>query len=129
MPSVVARRRLWMVLVVALTASCTDGNTPHGAVESYLEALVASDTVRAINVSCAAWEEQARTEAASFESVQVSLEGMACAEAGTSGEYTLVTCTGKILAVYNGEQQELSLEGRTYRTLQEAGDWKMCGYQ
>ncbi|MEW6567898.1 MAG: hypothetical protein AB1449_06985 [Chloroflexota bacterium] len=123
--------RRWLVLAwltVALVG-CARGNTAPGAIRGYLEALVAGDAVRAINLSCAEWEEQARTEAASFEAVDVSLQDVACAEAGTAGPYALVTCRGRILAIYGGEQQELSLEGRTYRAVQESGDWKMCGYE
>ncbi len=124
------RPPVWRLLLlgVLVLSACASGNTAAQAVQRYLEALVAGDAVRAINLSCADWEEQARTEAASFEAVDVRLEDVSCSEAGVDGPYTLVTCRGRILAVYGGEQQELTLEGRTYRALQEAGDWKMCGY-
>ncbi len=125
--------RLWPILAIGglapTLAACAGGYTAPQAVQGYLEALVAADAVRAINLSCTAWEEQARTEAASFEAVDVSLEDVACSAAGVSGPYTLVTCSGRIVAIYGGEQQEIPLEGRTYRALNEGGDWKMCGYE
>lgn len=125
--------RVWRLLAIgglaSTLAACAGGYTAPRAVEGYLEATVAGDAVRAINLSCAAWEEQARTEAASFEAVDVSLQGLACSEIGVSGPHTLVTCSGRIVAVYDGEQQEIPLEGRTYRALEEGGDWKMCGYE
>jgi hypothetical protein len=120
----------WLIVLGFLLAACSGGGgTASGAIEAYLQSLVAGDPVQAVNLACAAWEEQARTEAASFESVEVSLEDLACQEAGASGEATLVSCTGRILAVYEGEQQEISLAGRTYRAVQEGGEWKMCGYE
>src|SRR3989304_5140363 len=124
------RQWRWLLILGALPAACGGGGgTAPGAIEAYLQSLIAGDAVQAVNLSSAAWEEQAHTEAASFESVEVSLVELACLEAGTSAEATLVSCTGSILAVYDGEQQELSLEGRTYRAVQEAGEWKMCGYE
>jgi hypothetical protein len=117
------------VLVLVLSACSRSGGSPSGAVEAYLQSLVTGDSVQAINLSCSDWEDQATTEAASFSSVEVTLEGLACQQAGTAGDAALVTCSGTIHAVYNGEQQDLPLEGRTYRALQEDGEWKMCGYQ
>lgn len=116
-------------LLALILASCASENSAPQAVQGYFEAVVAGDAVRAINLSCAEWEEQARTEAASFEAVDARLEDVSCSETGSEGPYTLVTCRGRILAVYGGEQQELTLEGRMYRALREGGDWKMCGYQ
>jgi hypothetical protein len=124
-------RLRWTLLAFSLLilAACSGGGgTSAGAVQGYLEALVAGDPVQVINLSCADWETQASIEAASFESVEVSLEDIACQESGADGEAALVTCSGTIHAVYNGEQQDLPLEGRTYRAIQEDGEWKMCGY-
>jgi hypothetical protein len=121
----------WALLALStlVMGACSGGGgTSAQAVQGYLEALVAGEAVEVINHSCAAWEEQAAIEAASFESVEVSLEGLACEETGADGEAALVACTGTIRAVYNGEQQELPLEGRTYRAVEEDGEWKMCGY-
>jgi hypothetical protein len=125
------RRLGWLIPSVLLLAACGgsagSGSAP-GAVEAYLRAIITGDATQVVNLSCPAWEADARTEAASFESVQVSLEGLACQEAGTEGDYTLVTCTGTIVAVYNGENQELPLAGRTYQAALVDGEWKMCGY-
>jgi len=123
--------RRWTALalcLMALAACSGGGGTPEGAVESYVNALIAGDSVEVINLSCAAWEEQAATEASSFESVEVTVDGLACQNTGADDEGARIACTGRIVAVYNGEQQELPLEGRLFRAVQEDGEWKMCGY-
>jgi hypothetical protein len=128
MPRLVKRLALLITAAGLLTACSGSGGSASGAVEAYLEAIVSGDSTQAVNVSCSAAEAQAQTEAASFASVEASLEGLACQEAGTQGEATLVTCTGKFVAVYNGENTEISLEGRTYQVIQEDGEWRVCGY-
>ena len=128
MPRLAKTLRL-LVLTAGLLSACSGGGgSASGAVEAYLEAIVSGDSTRAVNVSCAAAEAQAQTEAASFASVEASLEGLACQEIGVQGEATLVTCSGKFVAVYNGENTEISLEGRTFQVVQEAGEWRVCGY-
>jgi hypothetical protein len=126
-----------MVLVAAfgaillLLAACSGGQSsgPAAAVEAYLNALVSKDSDAVTNGSCAAWEAQARVEYDSFAAVTARLENLACQEGGKSGDFTLVTCTGQIIANYNGEDQAIDLSARTYQTVQEGGDWRMCGYQ
>lgn len=117
-----------LITAAGLLTACSGGGSASGAVEAYLEAIVSGDSTQAVNVSCSAAEAQAQTEAASFASVEASLEGLACQQAGTQGEVTLVTCTGKFVAVYNGENTEISLEGRAYQVIQEDGEWRVCGY-
>lgn len=122
------------VLVVspafALTAcgSGDVGSAPE-SIETYITALVAKDRDGAINASCAEWEESAKLESDSFAAVGPALEGLDCAEAGQEGDAVLVTCQGVINVTYNGEQQELPLEGRTYLAVQEGSEWRMCGYR
>lgn len=79
--------------------------------------------------SCAAWEAQAKTELASFSAVSVSLEDASCTESSEDGDYTLVSCTGKIVANYGNEILEIDLADRTYQAVYEAGEWRMCGYR
>lgn len=128
MPRRVVYRWIALVMVTIALSACGGRGTAAGAVEAYLQALITGDTTRVVNLSCPAWEEQAVTEAASFESVEVSLEGLACRDAGAEGESTLVSCAGKIVAVYDGENQEIDLAGRTYQATLVDGEWKMCGY-
>jgi hypothetical protein len=123
----------WLVLSLALAAAvlagCGGESSAPQAVENYLEALVAGDADRLVNLSCAEWETDARVEADAFDAVAPTLNDVSCQAAGTDGDYTLVSCTGAILATYNDERRELPLEDRTFRALFEGGEWRMCGYQ
>jgi hypothetical protein len=126
------------VVFIALCAvtllACSNGNAASGGsaaqtVQDYLQARVQGDLDKMINLSCADWEAQARVEAASFKSMKASLDGVACQDAGTSGQYALVSCTGKIVTSYNGESRDWSVSDHPYRVLKDDGDWRMCGYQ
>ena len=119
-----------LLLATLLLAACADQSSPTQAVEAYLQAQVAGDEDKLVSLSCAAWEEQAVAAAASFRSVEARLDNLACQEAGTEGDFTLVTCSGTIVIQYRGEDpREQSLPDLTYRALKEDGTWKMCGTQ
>jgi hypothetical protein len=105
------------------------GSNAAGAVEGYLQALVAKDTVKLANQSCKDWESQATLEMDSFQAVTAVLEGVACKETGKDGSTTYVNCQGNIVATYNNEKQSLDLSPRTYKVVQEGGEWRVCGYK
>jgi hypothetical protein len=118
------------VLLLSFLAGCSaPKNGAVQAVEGYLQAMVAKDNTRITSFACASWEAQAQTEADSFAGVSAQLQGLACQVSGQNGSTTLVTCSGKIVASYNGENTDISLAGRTYKAVQEGGEWRMCGYQ
>jgi hypothetical protein len=114
------------ILISACAAAPSAG--PEKAIETYLTALVNQDANRLITASCKTWEEKARLEADSFQAVKAKLDGMVCVNVGADGEFTRVTCTGKIVATYGNENQEIPLDRRTYLAGQEGGEWRMCGY-
>ncbi len=130
--------RMTRILLLILTASlavfslfaCSNGsNGPANAVKTYYQALVAKDSNQLANASCTAWEADGKTELESFGAVEVSLSDLSCQEDGKDGDFTLVSCSGKISANYNGEILEINLADHTYMTIQEGGDWRMCGYK
>ncbi len=120
-----------LILIIAasfLTAcASTNNSAPAKAVEDYLNTLVAKDADRLPTLVCGDWEEDALIELDSFQAVTARLDNVACTQAGTDGETALVNCTGKIIASYNNEDQELDLSVRTYQVVQEGGDWLVCG--
>lgn len=126
-----------LIALALLLAACggstsTTAATTSGAaktVEDYLAALVGQDADRISTLSCAGWEETALLELDSFQGVTARLDAPACAETGSEGDATFVKCGGKIIATYNNEDQELGLDARVYKVVQQGGDWRVCGYQ
>ena len=121
-------RRLTAGLIAPLLVACS-APSPADTVEAYLEALVDKDEIAAANLSCANWEAQARAEALSFDAVEVRLDQVVCQAPDPSGNTARVECSGKILANYGAEDQEIDLSVRAYMTVLEDGAWLMCGYQ
>jgi hypothetical protein len=117
------------ILLALLVAGCqADEQGAARAVESYLQARVASDVDRMTQLACPAWESQARVEAISFQAMNASLHGVVCSVDGRDGDYTRVTCSGKITTTYQGEAREWSVADQAYRTVLDGGEWRMCGY-
>ena len=117
------------ILVGFVLAACSGSSddAPAKAVEAYLNALVAKDENRLPTLVCADWEQDALIELDSFQAVTPRLDNASCKQTGTDGETALVQCTGKIIATYNDEDQELDLSTRTYQVVQDNGDWLVCG--
>jgi hypothetical protein len=113
------------------TAGPTASPTPDPAVEvvlAYLTARTKADAEEVTPLVCKAWKSAAVTEAISFRSMNARLEDVACIANGSSGAYTLVGCTGKMVTTYGGETRDWDLSSFVYQTLPEDGVWKMCGY-
>lgn len=122
---------LFILFLLGALSACTGGTQPTdaaSAVEAYNQALVDKDASRLANLSCAAWEGDAKNELDSFGAVQARLEAPNCQVIGEDGKYSLVSCTGKIIANYNGENMEINLGDRIYQVVDEGGEWRMCGY-
>lgn len=118
-----------LMFLISMLVGCQAGGSPSETVEDYLQAIIDGDWTRAVNLSCAAWEEGARTEANSFESIEARLEGVTCTSDGTEGDVQGVTCQGVIIATYGVEDRQLTLQGRVYNVVLEGSEWRMCGYQ
>jgi hypothetical protein len=118
-------------LVCLAFAACAsaDTNSAPKAIENYITALVDKDRDAAVNAACADWEDDATLESDSFAAVAPVLNGLACTASGTDGDATLVTCEGAIDVTYNNEVTQLPLDNRTYLAVEEAGEWRMCGYK
>jgi hypothetical protein len=117
------------ILVAVLLAACSGSSddAPAKAVEAYLNALVAKDENLLPTLVCGDWEQDALIELDSFQAVTPRLDNAACKQTSTDGDMALVNCTGKIIATYNNEDQELDLSVRTYQVVEDNGDWLVCG--
>jgi len=119
-----------LLLITSTLTACGPASTPADAVTGYLAALAKNDQSAAVASSCAAWEEQALAEGASFINVKVSLDDLSCQVVDETDTQATVTCTGKYKFSYDaGEDQELDLSGRMFSVIRENGEWRMCGYQ
>ena len=120
---------LFICLLVSMLAACgSTAGSPEGAVENYLEALVSTDEVAAVNSSCASWEQQAILESAAYQGVETQLENLECSLIALDGESALVSCEGQIRYSYAGGEDQLDeLGGRVFSVAVEGGEWKMCG--
>ncbi len=123
---------LLMALSLVFLTACqseAEADAPAQAVVNYIQALVAKDAAQLSETVCKAWEESALVELDGFTGVNIQTQDLSCATSGTDGADQLVDCTGKIVASYNGENQEFSVDRQTYRVTQEDGQWRMCGYK
>jgi hypothetical protein len=119
-----------MVLTMFLLSACGPSKDPAArAVEDYLVALSDKDANALTVRSCADWEASAPLEYDSMQAVETRLEGLSCEPTGTDGDTRLVQCQGKLLATYNGEDQEFDLSVRTYEVVQKGGEYLVCGYR
>lgn len=119
-------RLIFLALLLCLILAGCAGNTgPSQVIVQYLQARVASDVDKLRSLSCSDWEPQAILEADSFQGRNAKLQDVACQEDGKDGDYTIVSCTGKIVVTYQGESNQIPIS--SYRTIQEDGEWKMCG--
>ncbi|RPH75436.1 hypothetical protein EHM76_01665 [bacterium] len=116
-------------LTILFVSGCAAADSASQAVEGYLQALVENDGDRMVNLSCADWEDDARLDLDAFMGVTAHLENVACQAGETSSDTAAITCTGQIVASYNGEAQSFDISGRTFQVVQEAGAWRMCGYR
>jgi len=114
---------------VGLTACTGSGDAPALVVERYYQALAEKNQDLMINLSCGEWETNALMELDSFMTVETTLEDVTCETTNLDDIEAMVTCTGAISATYDGEARQFPLSGQIYLVIQEAGEWRMCGYQ
>ena len=119
---------IMMMTGILLTACSGSGDdAPAKAVEANHNALVAKEENRLPTLVCGDCEQDALIELDSFQAVTPRLDNAVCKQTGTDGDTALVSCTGKIIATYNNEDQEMDLSVRTYQVVQDNGDWLVCG--
>ena len=123
---------LSMLGLSILLSACSSSANSTGAVdavEGYITALASNDEASLSSLSCADWEASALTELDSLQAVTAKVDGLSCQQSGTDGDTALVDCTGKLILSYNGEDQELDLSTRTYKVVEQDGNWLVCGTQ
>ncbi|MEN6300971.1 MAG: hypothetical protein ABFD51_13840 [Anaerolineaceae bacterium] len=121
---------LFSLISIFLLCGCSSKNdAPGTAILSYQQALIGGDYNKLANLSCAAWESQAKTDFDSFAAVTASLQDAKCQSLTVEGNSAIVACTGKIVANYGNEVLEIDLAAQKYQAVFEGGEWRMCGYR
>lgn len=119
-----------LLLSLLLLSACSSAKAESAqTVEAYLQAMIAKQSDTLSNLSCADWESSALTEMDAFQNVEAQLVDPNCSESGKDGDTILVTCSGKITASYDGEQQEFPLSDRVFQVVTEGGELRVCGYR
>lgn len=120
----------WMFVLAVLLGACSSAQQGGAAeaVEGYLQALAERDLNQMIGASCAGWEAQARLEFDSFSAVKLELKDVSCQATGQEPPYTLVGCSGTIIANYGAEDLQIDVADQTFQVIQEGGEWRVCGY-
>ena len=117
-------------LFIPLATGCSANQDKAAqAVEAYFQALQGKDEAALVSHTCSSWEADARTEFNSFSAVKITLEDFSCQQTDQSGDFTLVSCQGSLVASYGAEDLVLDFSERVYKVIQEGGDWRMCGYK
>lgn len=126
------RTRIGLILLLCATglAACQPAGSSGAvaALEDYLQALVVKDEATLTLLSCADWEVDALLELDAFQSVETSLNGLACQQTSEVSGSASVMCQGRIVSSYFGEDQSFDLSERTYSLVEQNGEWLVCGY-
>ncbi len=112
-----------LMLTACGGGSATTSNDDAGkVVVQYLQAKIDSKRDTLQSLLCASQEANLDREAQSFSGVKAHLDNVTCQKDGNANT---VTCTGAIVAEYNGENTDFPLT--KYNVVQEDGQWKWCG--
>lgn len=128
-------KRLCIAIIAILgiiLAGCGGGsdNTPininddaaGNVVVQYLQAKIDGKKDTLQGLLCASQEANLDREAASFSGIKAHLDNAVCKKDANANT---VTCSGAIVAEYNGENTNFPLT--KYNVTQEDGQWKWCG--
>ncbi len=114
-----------------LLAGCAGSGSSSGAVgavEKYYQAILQQNADQLKSVTCASFQDAAQVELDSFQGVKTELQGFSCQETGKEGQFSLVKCSGKIVATYGSEKMDFPLADRVHKVQNDNGSWKVCGY-
>ncbi|MBC8507250.1 MAG: hypothetical protein ISR58_21465 [Anaerolineales bacterium] len=124
------RKLIIVSIATILLAACGSGSAPEKAVENYIQAIIEKDATQLSTITCKDWEFDALMMLDAFQAVSTELEGLSCQETGTTPDgLAVVSCTGKIIASYDGEIQEFDLSIQDYLLENANGEWLVCGMQ
>jgi hypothetical protein len=116
-----------MLFALLLSACASKPDLPAAAVEAYWKAMAAKDNAALSSLSCADFEATAVSTMDSFLAVDLVLTDLSCSSTNNTGDKADVTCKGSLTASYGTEKMDFDLANKTFRAVNTAGDWLMCG--
>ena len=123
------KKLIFLMILAALLTACGKTASPATvSVESFLQALSDKNDAVMLSYVCPDYEFDALLEFDSYALVQTTLTDLSCQQTGTDGEDALVECAGSIDATYGSELRSFDLSERTYRVINDGGNWLVCGY-
>ena len=123
------RTLLLLFLAAIFLTACGNAVSPAtDAVENFLQALSDKNNALMLSYVCADYEFDALLEFDAYALVQTTLTDLDCQQKAMDGDDALVVCEGSIDATYSNEVRNFDLSERTYRVVNQAGDWLVCGY-
>jgi hypothetical protein len=118
----------FILLTVFLLVACASVGGPEKSVEKYFQAVNEKDDAQLSTITCKAWEMDALMVLDAFQAVSTELEGLSCQQTGTTADgMAVVSCSGKIIASYEGEAIEFDLSIQEYLVENQNGEWLVCG--
>ncbi len=102
--------------------AATNNDEAGKVVLQYLQAKIDGKRDTLQGLLCASQEVNLDREAQSFSGVKAYLDNATCQKDANANT---VTCSGAIVADYNGENTDFPLT--KYNVIQEDGQWKWCG--
>lgn len=120
---------IFTLMFVLLSSCAGEEGAQAEPVKAYLQSIVDQDVDRLSTLVCSGWADSALLELDAFMGVQAALEDVECSLIEAGSDQAAVSCSGSIVATYNNEQQQFSLEGRRYHVVKEGGEWLVCGYK
>lgn len=122
--------RLKLLFITFFLVACSSqSDRPARVVESYYQALINKNENQMLSFVCSQWESQARNDYQSFAAVTAELKDLQCSVKEFSENSASVVCRGLIIANYGNEILEIDLSRFNFDLIQEAGDWRLCGYR
>ena len=116
-----------MLFALLLSACASKTDAPAAAVEAYWKAMAAKDNAALSSLSCPDYEATAISTMDSFLAVDLVLTDLSCASTNNTGDKADVTCKGSMVASYGTEKMDFDLASKTFKAVNPAGDWLMCG--
>ena len=117
-----------ILLVVFLPGCGNNQSLAAQSVEEYFQAIVEKNQDMLVSKVCTSYEPNAMMDFNTFAIVKTSLENFSCQTTTTNENGYDVNCQGSLQAKFGDELRTFDLSKRTFRVVEENGNWLICGH-